>query len=241
MPLAEALAPEGVCLAIGQDGFGPHPVNGKQARIPAGRDQCRGAALAGRLVNTLEVFGDACVVIVAVYRAEAGGQVRPLLGKVVARAPAQDEDVKAIAPGVNGVQGMNRYGVVNQFNLRSRPSGKNSSKLHIIGFGNGRLCACSEVAIPDNAHADFFCHLVTCCKHQEKRLLYFVRIKMPAFQPAFSNTANMLQVGSAIAQATALASVTGASTELRIKIGRASCRERVEEAGGADAVEGRRK
>ena len=156
--LAEALAPEGVGGAFGQQRLADDAVDGEHAGVPAGGDE-RGLVVGTRRrVDGGEVFGDAGVGVEAVDGVEQCGQLRALLGQVLLGAAAQDQHVDL--PGVAGqrVHAVHRHAGGERLQLRGRAAGVDADELHVGAAGDGGLDAAAQVAVAGNGDANGRCH-----------------------------------------------------------------------------------
>jgi hypothetical protein len=152
--VAHALAPEGVGLAVGQQGLGIDAVDREQARVPAGRDQRRGLAGARRGIDGGKVLGDAGVGVEAVDDAKARRQLGRLLGQIVLGAAAQDQYVELAGVARQRGHAVHRRAGHQGLDAGRVAPGVDAGHAHIGVVRHGGFDAAPEVAVPDDADAD---------------------------------------------------------------------------------------
>ena len=96
MPLADALAPEGIVFPIRQNCLGNNAVERKHARIPAHGDNSDGMGLSTGRVHPAKVLRDFCMGVEAVDHVEILRKLRRLLRQIVRTAAAEDHHVNLI-------------------------------------------------------------------------------------------------------------------------------------------------
>jgi hypothetical protein len=152
VPLAQALAPVGG--AIGQQGLAHQALEGEQARVPAGRDQRRGAPRPGSGIHAVEVLRDARVGVEAVDQAEMRSQLGGLPRQVVLGATAQHQHVDACAMGQQAVHAVHRSAGLQRLQRLGVAAGIDAGQRHVGIAGDGRLHATAQVAVADDGDAD---------------------------------------------------------------------------------------
>ena len=154
MPLADALAPEGVARAVRKHGVRIHAVEGEQARIPAAGDESRVAGLLRGLVDGGKMLRNPRVRVKAVHHVEQGRAARRLLRQIGGAAAAEDQHVETILPLRQDVRRKHRH-----IRRKDRHAGriaprKDSGQLHIAILPHGALHAASQVAIAQNTNTN---------------------------------------------------------------------------------------
>ena len=151
MALAHALAPEGVVLALGQNGRGIETVDGEQAGVPAQGDHGHVAALLGGGVHGGEVGRDVGMGVKAVDDVELLGQGRGHGGQVCGGAAAENQNVHLVLPAEDVVQ--RRHGDAGGADGQGSrvAAGEHHSQFHVRVLGDGALHAPGQIAIANNA------------------------------------------------------------------------------------------
>ncbi len=151
MALADALAPEGIVLALGQDGGGIQPVHREQTRIPAHRDERNVTAFGCRPIHRREMGRNRRMGIERVNHVEVTGNSRGHLGQIRGAAAAENHYINLILPCRHVLQGQNRH--VRGHNLHSGriPAGENRSQSHIRILADGALHAPGQVAVTNDS------------------------------------------------------------------------------------------
>ena len=154
MALAHALAPKSIGLALRQHGAGVHPVQGEEARVPAGGDERQGAARFGGGVHRGKVLGDAGVGVEAVHHVEQTGQRGGLLGQVGGAAAAQDHHVDLVFHLAGLVGGKHGHTGGHRLDRGRVAPGENSGQLHIRVLSNGVFHAPTQISVTHNSDSD---------------------------------------------------------------------------------------
>ena len=98
MALRYAAAPEGVILAVRQDGVAVYTGKGEQARVPAYGNDAYMPRFLGSLVHIGKMLGNARMGIEAVHHVKEFGIMRRLHGQVSSAAAAENHDINFIFP-----------------------------------------------------------------------------------------------------------------------------------------------
>ena len=163
MSLAQALAPEGVGGALGQQRFADHAVDREHARIPAGGNQRRLAVGARRRVHGSEVLGNARMRVEAVHRVEQRSQFRALLRQVFLGAAAQDQHVDAVGVLREGIHAEHRSAGRDRPHPLGRAARVDADQFHVGVAGDGGFDAAAQVAVAGDADADGLTHAEFLC------------------------------------------------------------------------------
>ena len=158
MPLADALAPEGVAVAIRQGRFGNQAQGGKEAGVPADGDGRRRPGLFRGGINGGEIFGDAGMRIETVNGVEQRGQTRPLFGQVGRRTAAENQHIDlALERGDFGFAHHGHTGRRQFQGSRIAPR-DHGGKLHIGILPQRQFNAPANIAITNNTYRNFCVH-----------------------------------------------------------------------------------
>ena len=131
MALAQALAPEGVGIALRQQGFAHDAVDGEHAGIPAcGNQGCGFARLRGR-IHGGEVFRNAGMGVKAIDQIECSRQGMLLYSQIIFGAAAEDEDIQLALLRVQSRHFEYRRAGVQGLNLCRWAAAEYTSDLHI--------------------------------------------------------------------------------------------------------------
>ena len=155
--LADAAAPEGLVLALGQHRPGIDPGQREQAGVPAAGDQSYRTGSLGSRIHRGKVLRNLCVGIEAVHHVEQSSQLRRLMGQVRGAAAAQDHHVHGVPPGRSLICGQNGDLGGAEGQTRGIPAGKDSRQLQIVVLGDRRFHASAQVAIAKDCDSGLHC------------------------------------------------------------------------------------
>ena len=151
MALAYALAPEGIVLALGQNGRGIETVDREQARVPAQGDHSHMAAGLGGSVHGGEVGRDVGMGVKAVDDMKLLGQGRGHGGQVRGGAAAENQNVHLVLPAEDVVQRCHGDAGGADGQGSRVAAGKYHSQIHVCVLGDGAFHAPGQIAIANNA------------------------------------------------------------------------------------------
>ena len=158
MALAYPLAPESICFSVGKDGLRINPVQGKQTRIPAYRNQPHMTALPACSVHCRKMLRNMSMGVKTVHHMKIFCQLRCLPGQICGASPAEDHHIDASGHILGLIHLINLYTFGSQLHVRGIPAGKNSSQLHIRILPDGQLHAFSQVSIAGDTNS-YFLHI----------------------------------------------------------------------------------
>ena len=154
MSLAHALAPEGIILAVGQNGVAKQTVQREHAGIPADRDHRDMSALACGFIYVFKMLRDLGVGVKAIHHVKALCKRGRLHGQIGRRSPANDHHVNFISHFhdlVGRHHGNPRGAELDRVGVAAR---KDRHKLHIAVLRDRALHAAPQISITKNTDAN---------------------------------------------------------------------------------------
>ena len=145
--LADALAPERIRLAAGQDRVGVDAVEREHARIPSGGDDADLARFFGGGVNVGEMLGDARVGVEAVDHVVQRGKLRGHFGQVGRGTAADHQHVDRLLTRFKLRDGAHGHAGRVDGQAPGSAAGVNGDQLRIGIHFNGCLNASAEIAV----------------------------------------------------------------------------------------------
>ena len=154
MALADALSPEGVVPAFGQNAVHIQAVQREHPWIPAAGDQTDLTALFRRSVDISEMDRNIGMGIEAVHHIEHLGIFRCLDGKVGGAAAADHKDVYTVLHVSRSILGENRNTGCTNADRSRIPAGKYCRQLQIVVLHDRALNTLCKISITEDSDSD---------------------------------------------------------------------------------------
>ena len=154
MSLADALSPEGIAFAVGEDCIGIKMIERKQTRVPADGNNGGFARRFCGAVNIFEMLRDAGVSVETVNNIEYARNFGSLNGQVGCASAAHYHNINAVFIIFNLPCADNGSAFKNRFNLRRLSAGENGGNGHIRILTHGALNASAYISVSVNSYSD---------------------------------------------------------------------------------------